>query len=309
MNPIRTILCPVDLSDLSRREVALAVELARAFGSRLVLQHNLPVTGHGMTKSWEWRREHPGAADAETAERRMRELAGTVPEGVELETLVTAGPLTLGLLGLTEELPADLLVLACHGCSDEEHASLTETLLTRCDCPIVTVHDGEGRDCSLHFDEAGERALRILVPTDFSEAADEALRWAFGLAEALPAEIHLVHVLSASPAVLGPIDPVAPDPSVTTGTAYQEMLRKEVEDRLQGLVPEAMEDRVVARVEPGRPDEVIVEVAREVEPDLIVMGEHTRDLVRRFLTRDTARGVLHRAPCPVWFVPPPEVAA
>lgn len=310
MTPIRTILCPVDLSDLSRREVSLAVELARAFGSRLVLQHNVPATGHGMTKTWEWRQEHPeveGAADA--AERRMRELVGDVPEDVEVETLVTSGPLVLGLLALTEELPVDLLVLGCHGCTDEEHVSLTETLLTRCGCPIVTVHEGEDHECTLHFDQAGERPLRILVPTDFSEAATEALHWAYGLAEALPAEIHLVHALPGSPTVVGPLEPVAPDPPVASGTYYRKVLRADAEERLQALVPEAMRERVVLRAEPGRADEVIVEVAGEVEPDLIVMGEHTRDLFRRFLTRDTARGVLHRAACPVWFVPPPKVAA
>ena len=32
-------------------------------------------------------------------------------------------------------------------------------------------------------------------------------------------------------------------------------------------------------------------------------------LVRRFFTRDTARHVLHGAACPVWFVPPPRLAA
>jgi nucleotide-binding universal stress UspA family protein len=49
--------------------------------------------------------------------------------------------------------------------------------------------------------------------------------------------------------------------------------------------------------------------AAELEPDLIVMGEHTRDLVDRLLTRDVAQGVLHGARCPVWFVPPPRLAA
>ena len=36
----------------------------------------------------------------------------------------------------------------------------------------------------------------------------------------------------------------------------------------------------------------------------VLMGEHARTFFRRHFTRDTAREVLHRASCPVWFVPP-----
>jgi nucleotide-binding universal stress UspA family protein len=37
------------------------------------------------------------------------------------------------------------------------------------------------------------------------------------------------------------------------------------------------------------------------------MGAHARGLLRRIFTRDTSRELLHKAPCPVWFVP--EIAA
>ncbi|MGD2114458.1 MAG: universal stress protein [Acidobacteriota bacterium] len=309
MRPIRTILCSVDLSPFSRREVELAVELARAFGAGLVLHHNLPSTGYGMAKSWEWKQEHPGADAQKPAEETMSELAAAVPEGVPVETLITGGPLALGIAGLAEELPADLLLLGCHGCSTEEHSSLTENLMRWCDCPLLVVHEGEGHEWFLHV-EGAERRLRFLVPTDFSPASREALRSAYWLAERLPAEIHLLHVLGVNPPAVRPMEPVAPAPPVASSAYYREAVRAEARERMAELVPEGMEDRVVQHVEPGRAEDVILQLAEEVRPDLILMGEHARDLLHRFFTHDTAKGVLHRAACPVWFAPPPkEVAA
>jgi len=262
-----------------------------------------------MAKSWEWKQNHPSADAHKPAEEKIQELAASVPAGVAVQTLITRGPLALGIAGLAEELPADLLLMGCHGCSTEEHSSLTENLMRWCDCPILTVHEGDHRDFSLHLDEQQRRPLRFLVPTDFSAAATEALRWAYWLAEKVPAEIHLLHVLGVNPPVIRPLEPVAPAAPVRSAAYYREAVRAEARERMNELVPMAMEDRVVRHVEPGPTEDVILQLADEVQPDLILMGEHARDLFHRFFTHDTAKGVLHRASCPVWFSPPPRAVA
>lgn len=300
MSTIRTILCPVDLSPFSRREVELAVELARTFGARLVLHHNLPATGFGLAKSWEWKKAHPGADADRPAEEKMAELVKAIPDEVPYDTLISDGPLAIGVARLAEELPADLVLLGCHGCSGEEHASLTEDLLGRCGCPLLTIHEGEGRQWSLPLER--ERPLRILVPTDFSAAAEEAVRYAYRLADDLGAEIDLLHVVGSAKASMSPIDPVGPS------VPFREAAEADAEARLADLVPEERRHRVRRHVMFGRADEAIVEKAEDLEPDLILMGEHAREFFRRFFTRDTARGVLHEATCPVWFVPPPMAA-
>jgi len=303
MKPIQTILCPVDLSDFSPREVELAVELARTFGSRLVLHHNLPATGFGLAKSWEWKMTHPGAQADQPAETRMERLAAQVPEDVPVETMITDGPLAIGVARLAEQLPADLVLLACHGCSSEEHASLTEDLMGRCNSPLLTLHEGKEHAWSLHLDRRSDRLLRFLVPTDFSTAAGEAVRYAFDLARQIPAEVHLLHVVTSSTAPVAPIDAVGP------AVPYREAAMADAKERIEDLVPGDLDPRVRRHVKFGRADEVILGLAEELEPDLIVMGERARELLRRFLTRDTARKVLHAAACPVWFVPPPVMAA
>jgi nucleotide-binding universal stress UspA family protein len=303
MKQIRTILCPVDLSPFSRRELELAVELARAFGSRLVVQHNLPATGFGMAKEWEWKQAHPSAGDDGSAEERLKQLVSHVPADVPVESLLSTGPLSIGVARLAEELPADLVLLGCHGCSTEEHASLTEDLLGRCNAPILALRESEDAACSLHLGEGRLRPLRLLVPTDFSDGAQEAVRYAYGLAEMLPAEVHLLHAIGGSPSPIRTSDPVGP------AVAYRDAAKAEAEARLEALVPRAMRERVVLHLKFGTADDAILRAAEEVDPDVIVMGEHARDLVRRFFTRDTARRVLHRSACPVWFVPPARVAA
>jgi nucleotide-binding universal stress UspA family protein len=310
MNGIRTILCSVDLTPVSRHEVALAVELARAFGARLVLHHNLPATGYGMAKAWEWKQSHPGTDAQRPAEERMQELAEALPAGLETETLITSGPLALGISGLCDEMGADLLVLGCHGCSTEEHSSLTENLMHWCDCPILALHEGEDKQWTLHLEPTAEgerrQPLRFLVPTDFSPAAGEAVRWAFWLGQKLSAEIHLLHVLGVAPPPIQPIEPVAP---ISSAPYYREAVRAEARERLEELVPEELTDRVTLHIEPGRTEDVILQSAEELRPDLILMGEHARDLLHRFFTHDNAQGILHRAACPIWFTPPPRVAA
>ena len=303
MKEIRTILCPVDLSAFSRRELELAVELARTFGSRLVVQHNLPVTGFGMAKEWEWRKAHPDAGDDGAAETRLRELVAHVPADVPVEILLSTGPLAIGVARLAEELPADLVLLGCHGCSSEQHASLTEDLLGRCNAPILALRETDEATWSLHLGGERMRPLRLLVPTDFSPGGLEAVRYAYGLAELLPAEVHLLHALGGSPSPIRTSDPVGP------AVAYRETAKAEAEARLEELVPRAMRQRVVRHLKFGTADDAILRVAEEVDPDVIVMGEHARDLVRRFFTRDTARRVLHGSACPVWFVPAPCMAA
>lgn len=306
MNPIRTILCPVDLSPLSRAEVGVAAELARALGAGLVLHHNLSTTGPGMSKGWEWKQSH-GGTDAAGPAEGMKALLEAVPDGVEARTLVTTGPLAIGIKRMAEELPADLVILGCHGATSEDHSSLTELLLHHCDCPILTLHDGCSADGAPRLDLSPGRPLRLLVPNDLSPGGTAAVRYAFELAARLSTrervKMHLLHVVEERRAwshrLLGrsadrrPVEEVA----------------AEAEVGLRSLVPDEMADRVAVRVMTGRPEEAILHAARELAPDLVVMGEHARDPFGRLLTSDVARHVLHSAPCPVWFVPPPRLRA
>lgn len=71
---------------------------------------------------------------------------------------------------------------------------------------------------------------------------------------------------------------------------------------LRAMIPHDLAARTRVHVREGDPSLGIVQQAKDLAASCIVMGEHTRAPLRRWLSHDTSRGVLHEAPCPVWYV-------
>jgi nucleotide-binding universal stress UspA family protein len=284
MPKIDIVLCPVDFTDLARAELGLAVDVCQAFNARLVLLHNLSEAPPGLTRAWEWSGLHrdDGHVSEPETERRLRALMEELPKSVPVEASLSRGPVATVLLELAARLPADLVVLGSHGCSSEDHASLTERMIDRCSCPVLTLHEGADLE---HFHlrrEAGAPPTRVVVPTDLSAAAAHVVDYAIGLGRVAPLELHLLHVLPPS-----------------SSAASIARARRALEERAT-LDPTV---RMTCPVELGDPVEAILRFGGDLGAGFLVMGEHTRNLLLRLLIRDTARAVLRRAACPVWFVP------
>ena len=290
MKPIETVLCPVDFTTASDSARALASDVADAFGARLVLHHNLSGPAPGLGRGWEWERE--SFDDHETAARQAMDRAlAEVPSKLAAEARLTRGPLFLVVRHLAAEVSADLVVLACHGPSSEDHASLTERFVRQSPCPVLAVGEAARRPWHPRFlwreEDPGE-PLRILVATDLSVASNRAAAYAFEVARRLPLEIELVHVL--------PVD-------LRRSAATRAEETREARVRLRALVPGDLASRTHVRVVRGTPTERIPDLARDLGADLMVVGEHASALVRRLFTTDTTRALIHGAACPVWMVP------
>lgn len=191
------------------------------------------------------------------------------------------------------------MVLGSHGWSSEEHSSLTERIIESAPCAVLTVQEGRGeRAFRLHTAD-GEEPPKILAPTDFSDSAAAAADQAFDLARAVPLQVHLLHVLAARPAMVS-VDPTG------AGTGVTREARGESRQRLREMVPEDLATVVDCHVAKGTVGDQILGAAERFDAELIVMGEHARGFFPRYFPRDTAREMLHRARCPVWYVPPPS---
>lgn len=277
---IRTVLCPVDFSTLSDRELAVAVELCETFGARLVLHHNRDLAPPAWTRAWEWEQTHALAEDVEArADQHMNELLARIPKSVAAEAVISRGLVVPVLLHLVDQLPADLLVLGSHGWATEEHASVADRIIESCPCPVLTIRDCQGEAPCLRLRPADGGVPVLLVPTDFSDSGDRAVRYAFDLARQLSVRLHLLHV--------------APKDDAGKLEASR--------GRLAAMVPADLAGRVDSSVETGRVTDALVASALRLEPGVIVMGRHARGVVRRFFTHDHAQDMLHRARCPVWF--------
>src|SRR5690242_13278356 len=114
MVALETVLCPVDFSPATPRQVDLAAELCRAFGARLVLHHNRHSLGGGASVGWMWNADHQ--SDSRTVvEAKLRDCLARVPDGVRAEPLTTEGPVSRAVLAAGEMVNADLVVLTAHG--------------------------------------------------------------------------------------------------------------------------------------------------------------------------------------------------
>ena len=141
----------------------------------------------------------------------------------------------------------------------------------------------------------------ILVPSDFSECSDAALRYGLELARRFDARVHLLHVVQ---------DPLA-QPWAAEGFSAPlfevvDAWQREAKDRLLLSVPDADRDRVTVVATVAWPYAEILRHAIEHNVDLIVMGTHGRAGMTHMLLGSIAEKVVRRAPCPVLTVRHPQ---
>jgi nucleotide-binding universal stress UspA family protein len=140
----------------------------------------------------------------------------------------------------------------------------------------------------------------VLVPTDFGDAAGEALRYAREIARNFHASLHVVHVADdiAARAGMG-----ASFPEFLANVAtVQRQIEAQGRKQLDALLSD--EDRTalhatgvtVTSTDPAR---AILAYADEVGADLIVSGTHGRSAPMRFLLGSVADRLVRFAKCPV----------
>ena len=131
---------------------------------------------------------------------------------------------------------------------------------------------------------------QIVVAYDFGPASEKALQWAIELQRGLGGlPVHVIHVLNPVP-LLG-AEAVLP--------ALSEDDIAEVRDELKHAVREHGVAAVTEVVVAQPTGEAILEAARRLEADLIVMGTHGRGGLRRIALGSVAEHVVRHASCPV----------
>ena len=139
---------------------------------------------------------------------------------------------------------------------------------------------------------------RILVPVDFSPLSKKAMHYAARLAQQFGAEVTLFHVIEPEipPAFDGFM--IAPPP-VSNGSSVQ------CAGQLKALASSVRTTGVThvgSSVRPGLAAHEIVEAAKELDVDLIVIATHGYTGWKHFAIGSTAERVVRAAPCPVLVV-------
>ena len=144
---------------------------------------------------------------------------------------------------------------------------------------------------------------RILCPTDFSEFARRALHQAVPLARWYGAPLTALHVVPAAVPVDG-MFPYALPPLANEG------VRSRLEGELREFVAPAREAGVACdtALREGAVAGQILEMARSLPADLLVMGTHGQGGLERLVLGSVTESVLRKAPCPVLTIPHEERA-
>ena len=139
----------------------------------------------------------------------------------------------------------------------------------------------------------------ILVPVDFSECGQTAVRYALGMASQFEAVVTLIHVVEQ---IIYPGDWMYPPLAMSDFAAEK---REVVLRKMESLVHEPRANvKYVVRV--GRAWQEVTELAKEMSADLLVIATHGYTGLKHVLLGSVAEKIIRHAPCPVLTVRPEE---
>ena len=140
----------------------------------------------------------------------------------------------------------------------------------------------------------------ILVPVDFSAVSRRVCSAACDLAQAMGAELLLLHVVPPPPVMVSDLYLLS-----TAQTDEMQAAAEEAGDRrLRELNAQCVERGITTRTLRRSGSPVSEIVARAAKADYVVMGSHGHGAVYDLLVGSTTHGVLKKVRCPVLIVPP-----
>lgn len=142
---------------------------------------------------------------------------------------------------------------------------------------------------------------RILVPVDFSTPSSAAVTYAFNLARTFGAAVDIVHVC---PLLLYAMASDAPPDAIE----FERNLQLKLQGKLDELAQQLRSDTqsVTTHLIEGAPYEGILNTAKRVGADLIVMATHGHTGFKHLLLGSVAERVVRLSEAPVLTVRAPE---
>jgi len=272
--PFKTIVAAIDFSEESSAALRCAQELARQQHAMLLLVHVIDPVGYAFPEGAPAAVDHDKAAKDELA----RIEAEVKKQGIAVHSRVETGIVCERILLSLRDHKAALLVLgtkAITGAGRQALGLVTRQLLAHSPCPILTVGPDEAKK-----PRTFGRWNNVLAATDFSAASMSALHYAQRVAGG-----HLIVLHSAR--------------------CGRHLECPNCLERLRFLAPfdEAHGLPVDHSVTGGDPAGMIVKMAKQLHPDLIVMGAPSPAHTEHDLEHSTVVNVIGMVTVPVLIVP------
>jgi len=265
---LKSVLIAYDFSEASDKPLRHALAIARHFGAKLYLAYVVSSIGYTMAGQEAISLAAEGATrDAQKLEQRL--LASGALAGLDYEFLVREGDIWEQLEQVIREKRVDMVVVGTHGRKGLRKlllGSVAEQIFRRADCFVATVGPASFEDA---ITEKAQPVRPFLFPTDFGPASLHALPYALSFAEQFGTKLVVLQVLPAAP---------IPEGFHWSKTGdlpeMREKARMASEKQFEQLVLEKAQKATPPEfvVKFGIPSDQILQAARSIKADLIVMG-------------------------------------
>ncbi|HZD47715.1 MAG TPA: universal stress protein [Silvibacterium sp.] len=272
----KEILVASDLSDASLKATDYAEAIAKRFGSHIVLAHVSDPGSPIAIPEGGWIQEA-----ANLIEKQMQAAAVALrAEGLAADAVNTYGGVKQELEALADANHSDLVVLGTHGRRGLKRflfGSEAEGLLRGSDRPVLTVGPAVAP-----VPTGAWTPRNVLCATSLNLRAAQVVAYGYRLARSLGASFELLSVDDAN------------------RSAKDEPTWRAFEDALAQALPEEAGRCQIRSLQSGKsPAENIVDVARTLKSDLIVMGAKASHFTTTHMPAGVLAQVLIDAPCPV----------
>jgi len=287
----QTILAATDFSKPAELACDFARDLSRRFQAQLHLLHVTVIFEDPHLEEDHMHRLEELVASGDDARRRDLENGSDQTPGFDVTPHMARGlaPAEV-IVESASNLGCELIVMGTHGRRGLPHlliGSVAERVVRTSTVPVLTVRG----DADIKL----EGTPRILVPHDFSEASIAAVGHAAAWADALGAEITLLHV----------VEPVVYPEFYSVDVLSDDLMERLVErsERALSTAAEDLLGKVRTQVEVGRAANTIVDTADPERFDLVIMATRGLSGLEQALLGSVAESVLRRCRVPMLAVP------
>ena len=271
---MNSILVPTDFSACARHAEKVAVALARRFGARLHLVHQV----ENLSGSSEAEVEKEWEQASKNTRLLLQNTAAQYPD-LDIELSIVRGKLVEAIVEYVEEKGIDFLVMGSHGRSGKNEffvGSNTQKVVRLVHQPVLVVKQELGK---VHFE-------KVIFASNFNESVQEPfLRFKEFIKHFIP-EIHLLAIQTSS---------FFEPPYIVTRAAMEEF---------KGYcTPFKCETHIF---QDFSVDQGIRSFAKEIGAELIAISNHERHPMKRMLVGSNIEALINHAEIPVLSIDFPK---
>ena len=149
---------------------------------------------------------------------------------------------------------------------------------------------------------------KILIAIDYEESAEKIAKAGYDLAKSMNASVTLLHV-TADPTYYSSLNysPIFGFDTFSNLDILQEDAIQQIEKAAEGYVQHMKErlgdSSIKVEVRTGDFGDNILDIATELNTDIIVMGTHSRSALDNLLMGSVAKKVIQKSTIPLYIIP------